>query len=69
MLEYYEISFYNGNKGLGGQILQLSQLKNVKYHANFYFKAFRLKEINIRMKIYNQNLPETKLELIDIEVF
>jgi len=48
---YYKITYYNKQFCFGGQFLEEWQLKHVHYLANFYFRAFNLKILNIRLEI------------------
>lgn len=48
---YYKITYYNKEFCFGGSFLKFWQLKYVKNIADFYFTAFNLKNLNIRLEI------------------
>ena len=48
---YYKITYYNKEFCFGGQFLNFWQLQHVKNIADFYFKSFNLKVLNIRVEI------------------
>jgi len=65
---WYKISYYNGDRCLGGQFLGAWQLKIVKILVNPYFKLFKLKEINVRMeKCYTPDMIKQNIEILPME--
>ncbi len=52
MPEIYKITFYKEDFCFGGMFLEFWQLKYVKNIADFYFKALKLEDLNIRVEVF-----------------
>lgn len=66
---YYQIIYYNGDRCLGGHILEKRQLEAVKDFAHPYFQLFNLKVVNVRMEIlYEPDSMKSNLKIQSIEV-
>ena len=59
---YYKITYYSNDFCFGGQFLEFWQLKYIKNIVDFYFEAFNLKELNIRVDIIEIKSNEYEIQ-------